>query len=213
MSRLIPVCVFAVTAVCCIGAIAKAAPVLDQVIPPLQFSAAFFSDVEVAQTFEVGIAGQLAAVDLYLNDPFHQTPSGTTVRITRLDSAGAPSLLTGDTLSTAILPVGSVPHPVDFVRVDFPTPLLNVAVGDKLAIVMHTPTASGNLSWNGTFEDVYPRGASFARFHLQGGAWMPSIIELSMRTYVDPVPEPSTFAASLIAGASFLVLRRSRPNR
>ena len=166
--------------------------ILDQEIPALNFSHAFFGNVEHAQTFEVGISGQLAAVEIYLSNPFQDMPDQITVSIRSVNSSGFPSLLPTDNLAVATMPILSVPTSVGFVRVDFPSPLPGANIGDQLAVIMRANGPTGNLNWQGMFRDVYPRGSFYSRFYETDGAWISSVADFSMRTYVIPVPEPSS---------------------
>lgn len=175
------------------------ATVLDQENPAFSTSNAFLSTHARAQTFTVGLSGQLAAVEAYLGNPFERFESDLILSVRPTDSEGVPLVADDFDLATSTLSVAVVPRGKQFIRFEFAEPLPEVQVGDVLAIIIWATGPVGNVGWGGSINDPYPQGTGYSlRQPPEGEPWSPSSIDLSFRTYVLPVPEPSAFTIAVL---------------
>jgi hypothetical protein len=158
------------------------------------------TNTAMAQTFTVGLAGGLDAVDVWT---FLDSGSGTTtVSIQALDGSGHPD---GTNLATATTPIGTTDN---WLHVAFTS--IYVTVGQKYAIVIQ-PSVSAE--YRDDTSDVYAGGSAL---DFNGTAWellQGSEQDLAFRTYVDPAapaptptptatPAPTPTAATRSAGPS-----------
>jgi hypothetical protein len=214
--------VAAVTALFCFAAVrCPAALVVDQVydVGVLPYddgtTAVGIKDTSPAwQTFTVGIAGQLAKVDLGVYATLSQSVP-LTVGITSTNG-GQPDLtpaglLASRTVEASEVPVIPAPGEVDeyfSLSVDFSAELLDVAAGEHLAIVVRTDLDSLVYSWwvnKGEAVDGYPGGKSV----------LPALAfrDSQFRTVVDTVPEPATLTLAGLALFGAIASRRRRLSR
>jgi hypothetical protein len=205
---------------------AGAVPVLDQSFEPqnplLLLGTA--SEGNSAQTFTVGITGVLSQVDVLIeqNGPFPEL---------RLDVRptvdGLPIEDDNAALASVTVPLAAIPFPRAFLSFDVSSFGIHVSQGELLAIVL-----TGNARWYGVApgigtpaveglapvaDDPYPGGAAYFRgppgaptFSLPGGGRL--VADLGFRTFVDVVPEPTTFMLFGI-GVVGLVLGRVARHR
>jgi hypothetical protein len=187
---------------------AHAAPILDQenVVTRANFNGAFFIgqvgipntvDVQLAQTFTVGVAGTLARVEVQVN-----RATVTTVPLV-LDivrtNAGVPdqaAVLASLSIPADAIPLGGTFTDL-FTGVDLAGAAFTVNRGDVLALVLTAPgpnpptldqyflmASFSTYSGGGLFRRQVPPGGPFVSFLQDGG----------FRTYVEPIPEPSSLA-------------------
>jgi hypothetical protein len=166
-----------------------------------------FNAPVLAQTFTVGISGQLVGIDIatFTSNPGTLYITGT--------SSGVPDLT--QTLTSVSVPTLS---PVSgFQPTIFFSPV-TVNAGALLAIVMYVPGAGGGTN-NWVLGGAYSGGIAFQGFDgppiLNAfAALATSGSDFAFRTYVDtgasPVPEPATIGllASGLIGAGILRRRR-----
>lgn len=187
-----------------------AAPILDQELDSDE-DATYIQpapvEVDIAQTFTVGLSGTLDSIELKA----------------RRDAATLPLLFelwptvggvpTPGALASVLVPASAVPVGYDWISIDLKPYSIGVTAGDVLAIVLQT--SDGEVLDPYIFRQGYdpagldyPAGSKFRR--LDGGAWEDEVVlDLAFRSFL--VPEPSTV---LLVGAGLAVLaapRRRRP--
>jgi hypothetical protein len=193
---------------------------LDQsFVPPPSWSAysvgspspGFF--VEQAQTFQVGIPGNLTGIDVQagrFGSSAHLITSGLVLSIKNVTASGFPG---NSILATATLPPSAVPlepaAQVSWVSFDLSASPIPVQVGDKLAITLTSTTpANGTMGYGwmgGGSAGGYPVGNGYG--HTIGFSWNVHTFDFGFQTYVTPVPEPGT-AGSLLLGFGMLAVFR-----
>lgn len=186
-----------------------AAPILDQSFDASAggISQAVYSGQELAQTFTVGLDGNLDTVGLMLNRQSDTTSGDFTLNIFST-TAGAPNdagtLFFSQSYSVFDLP-GTGPFLYTFT--DFDTSSANIAVsaGDILAISVTHSGDNGNwLTWDAS-STGYSDGMAFAKNGLSNNLWesdSQSDVDRGFRTYVDTsrvvisadVPEPAVYS-------------------
>lgn len=161
----------------------------------------FGGQFQLAQTFAVGISGNLARIEIEVYTYGANVP--LVVDIFRTTSGGTPDLAAGS-LANFIVPASSVPYVSlsipPFVALDLGAAAFGVAVGDVLALAVSAPGSiyTGEYYWV-VGPDSYPSGEGFRRAS-SSAAFVPTIFnqgvrgDFGFRTYVDvaAVPEPST---------------------
>ena len=220
-------CRLVVVALLLIGSSALHAQTLDQTVSsPGGFLHNVNAAADWAQTFTVGLAGQLTRVDLEVVKEATTTTLPLRVEVRRTTPAGFPGADDVDVLATgsiaaSLLPTyqeSGPPNPF-WAPVDLTGANLRVSPGDVLALVLRSsepnePFQRGYMWWSyPQGRDEYPGGDAFRRF--QGGTFerMTGNVatDSGFRTYV-LVPEPAA-VATMLAAASAVLLRRRRPNR
>jgi hypothetical protein len=168
---------------------------------------------EEAQTFRVGVNGRLTEADIYLQGSFG-LGSSVLLEIHRTTPGGLPSDAPGDLLGTAIWsPSGPLPN-YQFVPFSLGDQGPMVTSGELLALVPKVP-GSGSYNWGGAVGDPYADGRMATRSPFYQNQWSFPVppadqADLGFRTYVEPVPEPSTFAVFLACGLGIVALTRRR---
>lgn len=198
----------------------QAAPVLDQEYDA--FAAGADSAVLLntnfahAQSFTVGIAGQLTSMELQIRKTNLDPPvSDLTFDILSF-MGGIPS---GPALASGSIAAASVPDldftDDSFVSVDLSSFNIFVGVGEVLAIAL-TYLDSGSYNWLSTpVGNFYGAGSQFVS--LPPGPFDVELVngDLGFRTFVDPdatapVPEPGTLATLAFGLLVFGFARRQR---
>ena len=171
-----------------------------------------FNAPVLAQTFTVGISGQLVGVDI--SSSF--TTNTGTLYITGT-VAGVPDL--NQVLASTAIPPLSSGTLVNGFQPTFLFSPVTVNTGNVLAIVMYIPGAGGGVN-NLVLGGAYSGGTAFQGFDgppiLNSFAALNTSLDFAFRTYVDtgsPIatPEPGTmvlFASGLIGSA--ILHRRAR---
>lgn len=177
----------------------------------------------LAQTFEVGLSGQLTGVDLLLSkrDVAHDSSFGPlTISLFSVNSGMPSTQWAATTIQSSV--VGYAPNDGAWLNIDFSMQNLSVAAGDKLAIVVHRPdtgTAYDNDTFYGWSLPIWWYGGTLGDY-LNGDAFMNSDSgswnkltgyadptlqgsDFGFRTYVAAVPEPETYAI-MMAGLGLL---------
>ena len=166
---------------------------------------------EAAQTFTVGLDGQLTQLDvlvgLDIGGPSITDPLVVEVRTT---SARAPAV--ADTsppvFASVSIPSNQFVQGFSWVSVDLSGFDVPVSVGEVLAITMRTNSATPfAYNWWGTQANNYAGGATFGR--TTGGSWdaLGFIADESFRTYVQ-VPESATMSLLVLSAGAALLRRR-----
>jgi probable HAF family extracellular repeat protein len=185
--------------------------VLDQANDEAVTDVISFSEINIpydfAQTFTVGLSGQLSRIEL---DVWRKSVTTQNLRVDiRRTVAGTPVASDSQALGVVTLPPSAVPiEPIhsfpyvpQFTSIDFSSFNIQVHSGDVLAIALHcdaTDYYHGYL-WHTSNQGVdnYPRGTEFGRYN--GGAWYAPQYDCAFHTFVT-VPEPSMIVL-LLAGA------------
>lgn len=165
--------------------------VLDQESQPPTLSADWpvAGEYQVAQTFTVGVAGRLTAVELLTSRG--SGASAVVVEI-RPTVGGLPDPDDNSVLATAILPQALMPADPEMVRFEFPWGL-PVDAGDSLAFVVRGLGSASTVVWGGGPGGGYPAGDVYLRDPGTGGTfalweWVvdgqPG--DIPFRTYVKP---------------------------
>lgn len=215
-------------ALCALGAMTRpiiAAPILDQSQPLYDATSGFLGYVQTfAQTFTVGISGQLSGVSVTMRSsgPVELRLLGT--------SAGVPTFTV---LASALATPTSNDAPVYF---DFTSNNFNVAVGDIFAIQPWTTESNGSAVASqivanvGGYPYPWPAGpdpyTGGEYFFYDPGAginqWTPFVdylegqdafrADMTFSTFVTPVPEPSAMllVASGLAGMALARRKKKR---
>lgn len=221
----------------CFGSAASAAPVVDQAHGPttnlMSSDIGYFASQIpwAAQSFTVGLAGELSAVDVLVSKSTTTGYDDAVYGPLKVSifgvSGGQPSTALATT-TIAASNIGYAPNDGVWMNIDLSTHHLQVASGDQLAIVLHrlgTGTAYDNDTYYGFSLPIYWFGSVFGDYSGGGafntpgdGTWNalnsgPTTgMDFGFRTYVAaPVPEPGAWwmvAAGLcVVGA----LRRRVP--
>ena len=252
MALLRYVSIFLGVTLCLVGG-AGAGPILDQqyVIgagspPPFRdgvvVTSDFFGDTSqvrsyVAQTFTVGISGELASVAVQIGNYFG---SGGTlvVDILGTDGSGTPTgaPLASGTIAYSSLPEWSSLSPSAFLSLNLSSSHRSVSVGQVLAVALSagplTSTTGCSLTsvcgpqvvWDAYFQGGYSGGVAFVRLDAPygTGTWEAARLsdgaggllygDLGFKTYVDassnPVPDPGS--SLLLFGMGLAGLRAWR---
>jgi hypothetical protein len=198
------------TALLC-HATARGQAVLDQSYDPGNVGGFTFNSTNpLAQTFTVGITGQLTQADIRAYNFFGGANAPLTLAIYTVNP-GIPFPSLGSLLATASLPQSSVPSTSGFVGFDYSASPPSVTTGQVLAMVAST-TGSFSYLWEGRTPGLYPAGQAHSvsgttLFNTGAGP----TFDFGFRTFVRPIPEPGTLL--LAGGAATLFLSRIRRRR
>ncbi len=168
---------------------------------------------EQAQTFRVGIDGRLIGADLYLTG----YGENLLLEVRRVTADGLPSESSADLLGAAIASPGSLGG-VRFVSFDFGPKGPMVAAGETLALVVQS-LGRGLYDWGGNSGDPYPHGGIVARSSVYNDdrwfipSYPASVSDYGFRTYVEPVPEPSTVLIFAVGGLGAWCIKQRRSNQ
>lgn len=200
-----------------VSAPVRAAPILDQSADgPAGFPELVFSSQQLAQTFTVGLTGQLTRVDVKIrkeeNPPLSPGPISPLLLDIRPTASGAPQEADSPVLASASIAPATIPTVLGFVSIDLSPIAVNA--GDVLAIaLLVSPGETGSFRWAGTSTDAYGGGRFFARNAAPpADVFAPFGSDLVFRTFVDTatVPEPATLTIFGIGLTGLGLLRRRR---
>jgi hypothetical protein len=194
------------------GRSAEAAPILDQQYTAIGTGSVIVSASQsIAQTFTVGMEGLLTSVEVQVARRAVPPDSDLILSIVN----AATGTLT-DVLATVAIDPSEVSTSFAFLAVDLSSFMLDVEVGQRLAIRLTTasPGTGGGINpyaWFGDFPGTYVGGTAFINNN-------PSLQrDMAFRTFVDPqaaaIPEPASLAlvaVGLLGGASRWARRRRR---
>jgi hypothetical protein len=179
--------------------------------------------IEWSQTFTVGITGRLTGFDLWIERvPGLTQPLLFDVRTT---GGGIPTEADAGSniLGNGSVAADSVPFETGLGLLTLPDPIhidtnnlaIDVSAGDLLAIRLSTsanPNIVNGYEWRGNEPGDYLNGAAyvraFGRVGNSGGWHTQDGVDQLFRTYVLPIPEPSTFALTILALVALPTRRR-----
>jgi hypothetical protein len=193
---------------------------IDQelVVDPVSASRHVQSEQTLAQTFTIGVTGQLHQIDLQVGR--QAFPAILNVRIRETLPNGFP-----DQSASAIIAALQLP-PQTFPAETFPTALVSIALGDQSLAVRSGDVLAIELSANSASNGPYgwalqdtefapPRpnytggSAYFINSVTAGNYEIDPNVDHGFRTHVDPIPEP-TAAGLLALGVLLSMPRRQR---
>ncbi|WP_428304262.1 PEP-CTERM sorting domain-containing protein [Lacipirellula sp.] len=211
---------------------AFAALVLDQEYNPgslgqvgsMTFLTGGAGDRQQAQTFTVGVAGELKAIEFYI---FTSSTASQPLQVELLSTvAGQPtgSVLASATIQQSAVPTASqLPGPVGGYNVwggpmtRFEFPGVAVAPGDVLAFKLKTSDPQFAYQWIvptalNINDPPFPKylGGYLWEKEAAEAAWQGGVFQVSgvFRTFVDVVPEPASLALLLPAAMGIALVRR-----
>jgi hypothetical protein len=169
--------------------------------------ASSLTNQERAQTFTVGLTGDLTRIDVFI-----QRNSGSVgnlfADIRTVDASDHPIAGNLRTLTIPAANVPTFPDPVGFFTLDFSANPLPIQSGNHFAVVLHCSAGDVAMLWLGSNANPYPGGhgqeqqiGSHGWFHELNGNE-----DLGFRTFV-AVPEPTATAPALIILAATLLRR------
>ena len=222
LRHLLPLLAVAMVLTSTAGA-AHAVPVLDQSTLGPDNGSSFTlpppPNVGNAQTFTVGIAGELTGIAFGAFDKGEV--GGTLIVEIRTTAAGAPTTTVLASLSLNPSQIGDFPASApqvgaaDLTVVDLSGFDIQVSVGDVLALVlsMGLPHSNPFYGISAFLTNVYAGGALYGHgglgFESFGGE------DLPLQTFVEPlaIPEPASLALVLAAIGGVGLTARQRPKR
>jgi len=156
------------------------------------FDGLFYADH--AQTFTVGITGQLTNIEILVWEWTSQiTDLFVDIRPT---INGVPILDDSAILGEVAIPASEISgFPHTFITVDYSSQNIQVAAGDELAIVLRMDPSGqgGDYSWRGETGDLYASGVAYTRTDttdwfapMSGGL----TVDYGFKTFVNPIPIP-----------------------
>lgn len=211
--------------------VSNAEIVLDQQFTPEWDTFTQFNEKVVAQTFTVGMTGWLTELEVLVSQ---LDPVGNLIVEIQKGVSQGPVITPTSILTSISLPLASLPSSSsggtgpDFVSISLPIPSLSVSQGDELAIVLYKDRGgqSGQYGvvWFGCGSGTQPDYPSGMGLQFRPEGWVfdwdgnsyylpdrwegnPQLSDYGFRTYIEPVPEPTT---ALLLGLGGLVLRKNK---
>lgn len=190
---------------------ATAVPLLDQAFDAVNNQAGggplIDSNQSLYQTFTTGIEGTLASVQLQTQ--ISASPPTEDLLVSILGTSNGEPVPT-DVLGTIAVPSSAVPgfdfNNVSFFSVDVSSLGIAVAPGDVLAIGLTAADSGGAYIWYAREgSPTYDGGALFLG---QANSIFALPSDAGFRTFVEPIPEPSSLV--LLGLTGLLVARRRR---
>jgi hypothetical protein len=182
--------------------------VVDQSFVPSAdptFVASVFDWSPKGQTFTVGMPGTLAEVDVYIA---RENQAASPLMFGLLGTTGGVPDDGQQTLSLTPIPAASISESLGWLSIDISSYGVTVAKGEVLAIELVGTTANNDYQWYGDWQATYSGGNAYDKYPVW--ASLGSDYQLGFRTYVEPVPEPSStlFLAAGLGGLAVFKGRR-----
>ena len=176
------------------GARATGECVVDQEFDPRGITVVSFIkfDMDKAQTFTVGLSGQLAEVEVFIARDF--LPQGVDLVFdVRETHDGVPIEDDSHSLAQVVIPDTDVPTSWDFFQIDLMPFNVLVEARDVLAIVLREQGGNPDTEfwWFGKQVDLYAAGGPFFRWPTEGyNTWTPltsPVFDHGFKTTVCPI--------------------------
>lgn len=187
-----------------------AQPLLDQSyeVESLSIQAFITGGAIQMQTFTVGISGSLTEVDFFgRRSTTIADPTGNLSLEIRRTSLGIPIMSQAGLITSASVPLSNLPDRLSFFPLVLPNAPL-VEMGQTLTIVLRS--SGSTVFWFGDEIGTYDGGLYFSAPVSTGRPDPMGSMDLGFRTFVQPVPEPSSLWLTIAALSALTVQRRLR---
>lgn len=170
------------------ASMAWADPVVDQTVDGAGNSGQIFVDIEreFAQSFTVGVGGVLTRIDVEVRG-FSTNTGPLLYDVLPLEMDGSPVEDPEQALATGTVPLDAIPvspDPWELVAIEHLA--IQVAPGDRLAVVLRVPAESTDVASWLVAADPYDGGSGFCR-GVCAAEWTAGIGgDYKIRTWVDP---------------------------
>lgn len=185
------------------------AAILDQSYDPGPGGGYFVSSASTyAQLFEAGISGQVDSIDVRAYNYFGGATAPLQLALWTV-SGSYPETLSSSLASASISHL-SIPSSSGFVSFDLSSSGANFVAGQTYAIVLST-TSNFSYVWEGPSNGTYANGSgrqvsSGQVYYTLAG----QDLDFGFKTFVNPVPEPATFALAAMGVAALIAVARGK---
>lgn len=189
--------------------------ILDQSSPAGNLSFFVNEELDQAQTFTVGLSGQLTQFDLFIGRAA-ATTDDLLIDIRQITGAAGPPTepnAGSNIVVTVTASAVSVPTTPSWNIFDISASNIPVLAGEEYAIALRSASDDPvGYTWLATAADPYAGGSSYQRLVTTGAPWQDSSftkdVDLPFRTFV-AIPEPS-FVFGMTSLSLLSAMRRRR---